>query len=395
MKGVDNTEKQKILIVHNYYQIPGGEDTVVANEKKLLEDHGHKVILYSRNNSELKQMWKLRKLLLPVTTVFNPRTYKDIKRLIKTENIGIVHVHNTLNLISPAVYYAARVMHVPVVQTMHNFRFLCPGATFYRDGHICEDCMQKGLLCSVTHKCYRNSRVQTLICAFSTWVHRLSGIYRNINYICLTDFNKSKLCELKQIKESQIYVKPNFIVKKQKGYVPAHKREQQFVYFGRIDKLKGIGVLIEAWKLLGEESPKLVICGTGPLEEWCKSEIQKNQLKNVEYLGFVPNEKVIEIVAQSKAVILPTQWYEGFPMTIVEAYSVGTPIIGSNIGNVDNLIQEGVTGYHIQYDSAESIACIVKNADFDLCDRIYDYYIKHYSSDENYIILKKIYETLS
>lgn len=391
----DNTKKQNILIVHNYYQIPGGEDTVVANEKMMLEEHGHKVILYSRNNAELKQMSKLQKLFLPITTVFNPRTYKEIKRLIISENIQIVHVHNTLNLISPAVYYAARAMNIPVVQTIHNFRLLCPGATFYRDGHICEDCVEHGLKCAVKHSCYRGSKIQTLVCVISTWFHRMTGINEKINYICLTEFNKSKLLELKQIRPEQIHVKPNFIIKKQKGYVPAHKREQQFIYFGRIDKLKGINVLIEAWKLLGKDAPKLVICGTGPLEEWCKTEIQKNQLKNVEYLGFVPNDKVIEIVAQSKAVIFPTQWYEGFPMTIIEAYSVGTPVIGSNIGNVDSLIQEGITGYHIQYDSAESIAYVVENADFDLCDRIYDYYIKHYSSDENYIILKKIYRTVS
>ena len=141
---VDNAKKQNILIIHNYYQIPGGEDTVVANEKKMLEKHGHKVILYSRNNAELKQMSKLQKVFLPITTVFNPRTYRDIKKLIRDEKIEIVHVHNTLNLVSPAVYYAARRMKVPVVQTIHNFRLLCPGATFYRDGHICEDCVEYG-----------------------------------------------------------------------------------------------------------------------------------------------------------------------------------------------------------------------------------------------------------
>lgn len=131
---VDNERKQNILIVHNYYQISGGEDTVVANEKKMLEYHGHKVVLYIRNNSELKKMSRLHKLMLPFTTVFNPKTYRDIKRLIKTEQIDIVHVHNTLNLISPSVYYAARAMNVLVVQTVHNFRLLCPGATFYRAG---------------------------------------------------------------------------------------------------------------------------------------------------------------------------------------------------------------------------------------------------------------------
>ena len=197
---MDNAKKQNILIVHNYYQIPGGEDTVVANEKKMLEKHCHKVILYSRNNAELKQMSKLQKVFLPITTVFNPRTYRDIKKLIRDEKIEIVHVHNTLNLVSPAVYYAARRMKVPVVQTIHNFRLLCPGATFYRDGHICEDCVEYGLKCAVKHRCYRGSKIQTLACVLSTAFHRMTGIYGKINYICLTDFNKQKLLGLKQIK---------------------------------------------------------------------------------------------------------------------------------------------------------------------------------------------------
>lgn len=152
-------------MVHNYYQIPGGEDTVVANEKKMLEEHGHKVVLYTRNNAELKTMNLLQKMLLPFTTIFNPKTYREIKKIIKKEKIDIVHVHNTLNLVSPSVYYAAKAMKVPVVQTIHNFRLLCPGATFYRDGHICEDCVSKGLMCAVKHNTnnYFKSKIQIKI----------------------------------------------------------------------------------------------------------------------------------------------------------------------------------------------------------------------------------------
>lgn len=212
----NNIKKQNILIVHNYYQIPGGEDTVVINEKRMLEEHGHKVILYSRNNSELKEMSKFRKLFLPITTIFNPRTYKDIKRVIRKYNIDIVHVHNTLHLISPSVYYAALKCKVPVVQTVHNFRLLCPNATFYRDEHVCEDCVKYGLWCAIKHNCYRDSKLQTLVCVISTKFHRIIGIYRKINYICLTEFNKEKLLQLNYSKKKQIidpakvYIKPNF-----------------------------------------------------------------------------------------------------------------------------------------------------------------------------------------
>lgn len=206
--------KQKVLIIHNYYQIPGGEDTVVANEKKLLEDNGHEVILYTRSNNEIKTMGIFKKLLLPFITIYNPRSSADIKKIIRTEKINIVHVHNTLNLISPSVWYAAVRSGVPVVQTVHNFRFICPNGILYRDGHVCEDCLKKGLACAVKHGCYRNSRMQTLILTISALIHRATGIYGKINFICLTEFNKEKLLLINSKKEiidpARVFVKPNF-----------------------------------------------------------------------------------------------------------------------------------------------------------------------------------------
>lgn len=208
-------KKEKILIVHNYYQIPGGEDTVVVNEKKLLEEHGYEVLLYSRNNNELKRMSKLQKLCLPFTTVFSIRTYREVKGIIKQNKIDVVHVHNTLNLISPSVYYAAFSTKIPVIQTIHNFRLLCPGAMFYREGRVCEDCLDKGLKCAVSNKCYRGSKVQTLACVLTLKIHRLLGTYKKLNYICLTEFNKEKLLQLNKGKKqiidpSKVFVKPNF-----------------------------------------------------------------------------------------------------------------------------------------------------------------------------------------
>lgn len=393
--GVETIKKQNILIVHNYYQIPGGEDTVVANEKKMLEDHGHKVVLYSRSNSELKEMSKLQKLTLPFTTVFNPRTYRDIKKLIKTEQIDIVHVHNTLNLISPAVYYAARAKKVPVVQTVHNFRLLCPGATFYRDGHICEDCVSKGLMCAVKHRCYRNSKLQTLACVISTKIHRMTGIYGKLNYICLTEFNKEKLLQLKQIKAEHVFVKPNFVEVPTDEIVPYEKRENQFIFVGRLDKLKGVDILFEAWKRMVVTAPKLIVCGTGPMEEWCRQFLADHPNCNIEMKGFVPNKETRKLIANSKALILPTQWYEGFPMTIVEAYSVGTPVIGSDLGNVGDLIKEGAGGLKFNCRDSKSLINALNLLSQNLLDdhEISDFYSKHYSSDANYNMLIKVYKT--
>lgn len=382
--------KQKVLIVHNYYQIPGGEDTVVANEKKLLESHGHEVVLYTRHNSELNSLSRGQKLLLPISTIFNFQTYKEVKKIIKTENIDIVHVHNTLNLVSPSVYYAAFACHVPVVQTVHNFRLLCPGATFFREGHVCEECLSKGLVCAVKHKCYRGSRVQTLACVISAWVHRLIGTYKKLNYICLTEFNKEKLLQLKQIKKEKVFVKPNF-VEEAKEVVPYDKRKDQFIYVGRLEEIKGIDVLLEAWKLMGTDAPELLMCGKGPLEDWAKEYIEKNNLSKVKLLGFVQNTEVRRMIGESKALILPTQVYEGFPMTIAESYACGTPVIGSDLGNTGSLIENGVSGFKFAPDSPSELADAVNRItnSFTALD---ENVIGKYSSESNYRKLREIYE---
>ena len=386
-----NYKKRKVLIVHNYYQIPGGEDTVVANEKKMLENYGHDVVLYSRNNSELKNMSKLKLVGLPLTTLFNFQTYREVRKVISDLHIDIVHIHNTLTLISPSVYYAVRSMNIPIIQTIHNFRMLCPGATFYRDGHICEDCKTYGLNCAVKHSCYRGSKVQTLACIINMKLHRMYGIYGKLNYICLTEFNKEKLLSLKQIKADKVFVKSNF-VERSEPVTPFDNRENQFVFAGRLDKLKGIELLFHAWKKIEENgnAPKLVICGTGPMEEWCKNYIAENKLISIKMLGFVTNTEVRKIISISKALILPTKWYEGFPMTIIEAFSVGTPVIGSDIGNVGNLVQEGITGWKFRNDSMESLVAKVYAFE-NIVDKVLEQ-AGQYSVERNYMTLSYIYE---
>lgn len=383
-------KNQNILLVHNYYQIPGGEDTVVKNEKEMLEKHGYNVVLYSRNNSELKDMNKIQKLLLPFSTIFNIKTYLDINKIIKKDNINIVHVHNTLNLISASVYYAARRCNVPVIQTIHNFRLLCPGATFYREQHICEDCVVHGLWCAVKHNCYRGSKLQTLACVISTKIHRLMGIYGKINYICLTEFNRKKLLQFKQIKEERVFVKPNYV--NSSRHTLTEKKNNQFIYVGRLDKLKGIEVVFEAWNQMGDDAPKLVVCGTGPMENWCKEYIQNRKI-NIELKGFIPNDEAINYISNSAALILPTQWYEGFPMTIVEAFSVGTAVICSDLGNAGSIVEEGITGYKFEAKSVEGLVAAIDRFEKKPIpsSNIKKIYEEKYSENINYEILKNIY----
>lgn len=386
-----------ILIVHNYYQVPGGEDTVVNNEKHLLESNGHSVVLYTRNNSEINNISKIKKMLLPFSAIFSMRTYLEIRQLIKENNIDVIHVHNTLTLVSPSVYYAALSCQVPVVQTIHNFRLMCPGATFYRDGHICEDCVKNNIFFSVKHGCYRNSRAQTLFCAVNTFLHRLTKVYGKLNYICLTEFNKSKLLEIKQIKQENIFVKPNFVLDL-KASLSNNRRKNQVVFVGRLDKLKGIDFLMKAWmefeRRYGDSIPELHVYGSGPMQEWCSKFVSKHGSTKIMLKGFVTNTEVREIIAESKALVLPTQWYEGFPMTIVEAYSVGTPVLGTEIGNVGSLIENGVTGYTFALNSVESLIESVLKLDSIENSSIKSMFDKKYSQGMNYQKLMEIYQNV-
>ena len=389
-KKIGDDYKENVLIVHNYYRIPGGEDIVVANEKALLEKNGHKVIFYSRNNSEAGDHGFLQKIGLAFVSIFNMRTYRDICDIIEKEKIDVIQVHNTVALISPAVYLAGINMGVPVVQTIHNFRLVCPNGVCYTRGHVCERCLEHGLKASLLYNCYRDSKLQTFVCALTIKVQRMLQTYRAIYYICLTEFNKQKLLAVKQIREENIYIKPNFTTMETK-VVPYSDRKKQFVYAGRIEKIKGMELLLQAWMKLGEKASKLTICGSGELESWCRECIQNNEIASIEMLGQIDNSEVKRIVGESLAMIYPTQWYEGFPMAVAEAYTMGTPIIAADIGNVGNLVEDNVSGLKFKSNSvvalAKAIEKFVNNP-----KGIPEEYLTKYTADNNYLLLKHIYE---
>lgn len=391
-------KKQKILQVHNYYQLPGGEDTVVANEKRLLEENGHQVIQYTRHNSELKNLNMLQKILLPFSTIFNLRTYREVRNLIREEHIDIVHVHNTLNLISPSVYYAALSCKVPVVQTIHNFRMLCPGATFYRDGQICEDCLKKGMGCAIRHSCYRGSRLQTLCVVVSSLIHRWTGVYGKIHYICLTEFNRKKLLMLNQCGKKQIvdpgkvHIKPNFAFSAQ---VIRRLAGEHYLFVGRMEKIKGIDILLDAFSRLPEA--ELHIAGSG--SEKYEAYLKERNNKNVMLLGFLDRTQMDREYSTAKALVVTAQTYEGFPVTIVEAYAHGVPVVVCNLGNSSDLVEEGRTGIHFQYDSVDALVAAIEAFEkYDgtkMGENAFVKFREAYSPEANYAKLIHIYRKIS
>lgn len=294
-----------------------------------------------------------------LNTIFSIKTYKEVKKIIKDNGIDIVHVHNTLPLISPSVYYAAFSAKVPVIQTIHNFRFLCPAATFTRDGQICEDCLQKGLKCALKYKCYRKSFLQTLTLVLMLKIHRIIGTFNKIDgYIVLTDFNKQILNKIIKDK-SKIFVKPNFTFKKTSNDISSRNIKDYFVYMGRLDEIKGFNFLIKTWKNIKES--ELVVIGDGPEKEWAEQFVIENKIENIKLLGFMKREKAFEILKKAKALIMPSLWYETFGMSAIEAFSLGVPVIASNIGALSIIINEKVGFLYEPYNSKELISIVKKN----------------------------------
>lgn len=406
-----------ILIVHNYYKIPGGEDIVVRDEMAMLKMHGHRVFTYFRNNKDIDNLGIAGKLKLSFDTIFSFKTYKDIKKIIKKHRIEVVHVHNTLPLVSPAVYYAALSCKVPVVQTVHNFRLLCPAGTLYRDNHVCEDCINNGLGCSLKHKCYRESFAQTFISVLSMRIHRMTGMYKKINYICLTEFNKNKLLGLSAetgqfrkslnplgLSDSQIFVKPNFTKEDiSEISIDSDKKKaaSTYIVIGRLEKLKGIDVILKAWKILGSSAPKLVLCGTGDLEKKAKAYAEKYNLTSVDFKGFVDNNQVKELLKSATAMIFAPQCYEGFGIVVAESFMCGTPVIVGDIGNPGILVSDGVNGKKFEYNSPEALAKTVQefeNMDLEEYKKLSagarEEYGK-YTEEVNYKILEEIYKKIA
>jgi glycosyltransferase involved in cell wall biosynthesis len=343
----------KIVLVHNEYQQRGGEDVVFEQEKRILERAGHDVVTYCRSNHEIEELSAVGRATLVIRTVWASDTHHDFGALLDRENPDVVHVHNTLVMISPSIYSACRKRRVPVVQTLHNFRLLCPGAQFLRDGQICEDCVEHSLMRSVRHGCYRDSRPATASVALMLAWHRRSGTWDELvdRYIALTDFARDKFIA-SGFAADKIVVKSNFVDPDPGAKESAGK---DAVYVGRLSKEKGLHTLLEAWKRLPGNSV-LQIIGDGPERKWLEEEAQRCGLTSIHFRGRLSHEQTLVAMKSASFFIMPSEWYEGFPMTLAESFACGTPVICSKLGSMEEIVDDGRTGLHFAAGDAEDLA---------------------------------------
>jgi glycosyltransferase involved in cell wall biosynthesis len=316
----------KILQVHNYYQRPSGEDTVLANEAGLLRSSGHEVVIYSRSNAEIDGgQQALAGARLAARALWSQTDFVDLSMTIRSERPDILHVHNTFPLISPAIYFAASREQVPVVQTLHNYRLTCANGLLMRNGHPCEACVGRLPLAAVWHRCYRDSVVASSVVASMQMLHRTLGTYRQRvhAFIALSLFAKHLMIRA-GLPEDRIYVKPNFTDPKPDlaAYRP---RAKQIAFVGRLTYEKGVDALLRSWAAINRSDWTLLIIGDGPARDRLQAEFRG--LENVSWLGWVNQRMVDLFLRRSAFAVVPSRWYEGFPMAALDAMSVGTPVI--------------------------------------------------------------------
>ncbi len=380
-----------VIVAHNYYQTPGGEDLVVEAETELLRARGHNVVKFEDHNARIAHLDRIQ---LARCTIWNGQACRRLEQMIRMTRADIVHFHNTFPLLSPSCYYAAKRAGAAVVQTLHNYRLLCPSAVMFREGRTCERCAGAGLAWpAILYGCYRASRSASLATACMLGIHRFLGTWTRIvdAYIALTKFARDKFVAY-GIPAAKVHIKGNFLAH-DPGLGAGNGRFALFV--GRLVEEKGVGTLLDAWKLAPPDVP-LKIVGEGPLEALVRQ--RAAALPNVSLLGRLDRAKVLRLLQDASYLIVPSLWYEGLPLTVVESFASGCPVVASDIGCLSSLIRNRVTGLLVAPGDARRLAAAIgwmsshaeERRQMGLQARLE--FIRCFTADQNYRSLIKIYQ---
>ncbi len=385
----------KVLVLHNRYLQRGGEDLEVESEACLLAAEGHTLIPYLRDNADIERYTILQKAFLPGTTMWSHKSCADVRQLVIDRQPDVAHFHNTFPLISPAAYSACQSAGIPVVQTLHNYRLLCPSATFFRDGKPCECCLGKSIPWpGVRYACYRESRVATGTVAAMLAFHRLVGTWRDKVdlFIAVSEFARNKFIA-GGLPADKIVVKTNFVHPD-----PGADRDVSghALFLGRLSPEKGLGILLAAWKHLGGNIP-LLIAGDGPLRPELEAHVQQLGLAGVQFVGHLDRTAVFAALKRARFLIIPSECYETCCITVMEAYACGTPTIVAGHGALEEIVADQRTGLHFVPGNAEDLARKTEWAWThpremeDLGQAGRSEFLAKYSADKNYRMLMDIY----
>lgn len=380
-----------VLSIHNSYQIRGGEDESREAEERMLRDMGHRVEVYEESNDRLVNLPSWR---LALRTVWSREAHRKVTRRLENASYDLLHVQNFFPLISPSVYYAARNAGVPVVQTLRNYRLICPNALFFRDGQVCEDCLGKPIpYPGIIHRCYRDNHAASAATAAMLTTHRALGTWNHLVdvYIALTNFAREKLIE-GGLPADKIVVKPNF-VSPDPGV--GNGNGGYALYVGRLSVEKGLDTLLAAWEHIGDRLP-LKIVGDGPLSNLVTQAMERQPA--IEWLGRRPMSEVYDLIGEAIVLIFPSKWYETFGRVAVEAFAKGTPVIASKIGAIAELVEHDRTGLHFQpanpHDLADKVDWVATHPTelFRMRQAARSEFESRYTAEKNYHRLMEIYD---
>lgn len=346
----------RVLLVHEYYQQRGGEDNAFETDVALLRDAGHEVSTLCFHNTDIGAASSVReRLQLLKTTVWSVSACRKLAGEIAGFRPDVVHFHNTFPLISPAAFRTARKAGTAVVATLHNYRLICVNASLFRDGLVCEDCLRlPAPVYGVARGCYRGSRGQSAAVAGMLGFHRARRTWRNDvhRFISPSQFLRSKLIE-GGLPASSISVRPNPVREPGVG-TPMSSSPERFLFVGRLAPNKGIETLLRAWQS-DPGLPCLRIAGDGE-QAGLVQERAETPANRIQYLGALSHEAVLQEMTAARALVFPSVWYENQPMTILEAFACGLPVIASRLGAIPELVIEQETGLTFEAGNAEDLA---------------------------------------
>lgn len=350
--------KKKILLCHNYYADPGGESHVFENEVRGLREMGHDVIIYERRNSDLDTMSPAARAATIPAAFWNTKSYNDLIELVEIERPDVAVVQNVFPLMSPAIYPALKRAGIPIVQAIYNYRLVCPNASLYTQGAICEKCVSGSFVNSVIRQCYRNSYFASAWYAAILGLHRSLGTFsRTIDRFLVPDqFLGDKLIE-GGFPAERIRKAPNpFFVA---DYNTASNAADYLLFIGRLVPQKGIMTLIDAVSA-SETKPKLVIVGSGELTHAIEARIARESLSaQVTLHGPAWGESLTNIMAKARAVVVPSEWYDNLPVIVCQANACGKPVIASRINGIPEYVHDDVNGYLFNPGDAADLASVI------------------------------------
>jgi glycosyltransferase involved in cell wall biosynthesis len=351
----------RILFVHDFYRNFAGEDSVAVRERALLERYGESVLFYGKDNNETNTYNLLQKARFFPRTIFSGKTRTEVKNMVRKFRPDVAYIHNIFPLISPSLYHTLREESVPSVQNVGDFRWFCPSGVFYRDNHICEECKKGAYWNAVYHRCFRESYVLSGLYAASIGVNRKLKVLDKIDgMICMTRFSREKLAEV-GVKPERLFIKPNFI--DPSDIAPSIGTGRYALFLGRLSKEKGLWTMVRAFEEVKELQLRIV--GTGPLEEDLRRYIAERNLTNISLDGFLQGSEKVEIVRNGLFTIFPSEWYENFPIVILESFAAGKPIIASRLGSIGLIVEDRKGGLHFEpgneRDLAEKIRWLASN----------------------------------